>query len=42
MDWAIEVDLSGDYDLSDGMSSIAFTIDGEKVNNQGDILLSDL
>ena len=42
MDWAIEVDLSGDYDLSDGMSTVAFTIDGEKVNKQGDILLSDL
>jgi len=39
VDWAIEVDLSGDYDLSDGMSSIAFTIDGEKVNNQGDIFM---
>ena len=42
MDWAIEVDLSESYALSTGVSTISFELDGEKINKQGDILLSDL
>ena len=41
VDWAIELDLNGPFALSSGESSLSFTIDGEKVNSQGDILLSN-
>ena len=40
-DWAIEVDLSGAFALSSGLSSISFTIDGAGVlNSEADMLLS--
>ena len=41
-DWALEVDLSGAFALSPGLSSISFTIDGERVNGEADMLLSVL
>ena len=39
-DWALEVDLSGAFALSPGRSSISFTIDGERVTDEADMLLS--
>ena len=41
-DWAIEIDLSGAFALSPGLSTISFTIDGARVNDQADMLLSVL
>merc|ERR1719295_2151715 len=38
-DWAIEVDLSDAFALSSGLSSISFTIDGERVNSEADMFM---